>query len=270
MLFAAAAVLFHGTDHALRNAALQLLTPYLAAAAFAVVGLSWRRAEPFAVASLLLGLGNIHVVRFYLGEMLRARGLTENHLFCLGAVATFGQFRLARLFAGSEEVAVFLNRATLLAAGFVLALLTSTYFIHPDLEAMSDTRFLLSGAMAWLAGRCFQRAARDPDPGEATYTALFEGVYHYGVTTAFWCFALLIPWFRNPYAAFPALGLPVLYFYARAELANGAGEALVARYRNTAATLSFFLFALYAFRGAFQMVLFPGARREHYHFNARS
>ncbi len=270
MLFAAAAVLFHGTDHAFRSVALQLLTPYLAAATFAVVGVSWRRVEPFAVASLFLGLGNIHMVRFYLGETLRARGLGENHLFCLGAVATFGQFRLARLMAQREEVVVFLNRATLLAAGFVLALLTSTYFIHPDLEAMSNTRFLLSGAMAWLAGRCFQRAARNPDPGEAPYAALWEGVYHYGVTTALWCFALLIPWFRNPYAAFPALGLPVLYFYARAELANGAGEAFVARYRNTAATLSFFLFALYAFRGAFQMVLFPQASLgvEHYHFNS--
>jgi hypothetical protein len=270
MLFAAFAVVRHGLIPEFRHEALQLWTPYLAAAAFAVVGLSWRRVEPFAVASLFLGLGNIHMVRFYLGEILRARGLTENHLFCLGAVATFGQFRLARLFAKSDEVAVFLNRATLLAAGFVLALLTSTYFIHPDLEAMSDTRFLLSGVMAWLAGRCFQRAARDPDPGEAPYAALWEGVYHYGVTTALWCFALLIPWFRNPYAAFPALGLPVLYFYARAELANGAGEAFVARYRNTATTLSFFLFALYAFRGAFQMVLFPQASLgvEHYHFNA--
>ncbi|MEQ1917557.1 MAG: hypothetical protein ABL955_00030 [Elusimicrobiota bacterium] len=270
MLFAAFAVIRHGLIPEFRHEALQLWTPYLAAAAFAVVGLSWRRMEPFAVAGLFLGLGNIHVVRFYLGETLRARGLGENHLFCLGAVATFGQFRLARLFATRDEVAVFLNRATLLAAGFVLALLTSTYFIHPDLEAMSDTRFLLSGVMAWLAGRCFQRAARDPDPGEAPYTAFFEGTYHYGVTTALWCFALLIPWFRNPYAAFPALGLPVLYFYARAELFNGAGEALVARYRNTAATLSFFLFALYAFRGAFQMVLFPQASLgvEHYHFNS--
>jgi hypothetical protein len=135
---------------------------------------------------------------------------------------------------------------------------------------MSDTRFLLSGVMAWLAGRCFQRAARNPDLGETPYAALWEGAYHYGVTTALWCFALLIPWFRNPYAAFPALGLPVLYFYARAELATGAGEAFVARYRNTATTLSFFLFALYAFRGAFQMVLFPQASLgvEHYHFNA--
>jgi hypothetical protein len=270
MIFASAAVLFHGSDHAFRISALQLWTPYLAAAAFAVVGLSWRRAEPFAVSCLFLGLGNVHATRLFLGAALRERGLTENHLFCVGAVVTFGQFRLMRLLARRDEVVAFLNRATLLAAGFVLALLTSTYFIHPDLEAMSGARFLLSGVMSWLAGRCFQRAARAPDPGEAAYAPLWEGIYHYGVTTAFWCFALLIPWFRNPYAAFPALGLPVLYFYARAELARGGGDDLVARYRNTAATLSFFLLALYAFRGAFQMVLFPQAALgvEHYHFNA--
>jgi hypothetical protein len=270
MLFACIAVLTHASEHVFRAAALQLLTPYLAAATFAIVGLSWRREEFFVAACLLLGLGNIHATRFYLEEILRARGLTENHLFCLGAVATFGQFRLASLLAKGDDVRGFLNRMTLLAAGFVLVLLTGTYFTHPDLETMSVARFYLSGVMAWLAGRCFQRAAREPDAGEAPYAALFEGIYHYGVTTALWCFALLIPWFRNPYAAFPALGLPILYFYARAELSSGRESGLAARYRNTAAALSFFLFALYAFRGAFQMVLFPQAALgvEHYHFNA--
>lgn len=269
MGLASAAVLFHATDHAFRASALQLTAPYLAAAAFAVVGASWRRAEPFAFAALFLGLGNVHAARLYLGEPLRALGLTDYHLVCIGATATIGQLRFARL-AAKGEAAVFLNRAGLLAAGFVLALLTSAYFVHPDLEAMTETRFLLSGAMAWLAGRCFQRAARDPDEGEAPYAALFEGIYHYGVTTALWCFALLLPWFRSPYASFPALALPVLYFYARAELAAGGGEASVARWRSTAAALSFFVLALYAFRGAFQALLFPQAPLgwDHYHFNS--
>lgn len=260
----------HTLDPVLRNSAAQLWAPYLSAATFAVAGLSIRRAPVFALACLCLGLGNIDVVRFYLGDYLRQRGLMESHLLCLGASATLLEFSLLRLVSLREEVQVFLNRACLAAAGVVLAFLAGTYFIQPGLEAMSETRFVLSGAMAYLAGRYFQRAARRPDPGEAAYTGLWEGLYHFGVTTAIWCAVLLIPWFRHPNAAFPALSLPVLYFYLRAETAPRADLEAVARYRNTAAALSFFMLVLYAFRGAFQLVLFPGAPigLDHYHFNA--
>ena len=270
LVFASLAVLDHAAVPALRNSSIQLWTPYLAAAAFAVVGWTRREAWLFAFAALFATLGNIHVVRFFLGEYLRRHGLMENHLLCLGAVASLAQLYAGRLLARRADVHVFLNRAALALAGFVLALLTSTYFVRPNLELMTETRYLLSGLMAYLAGRSFQRAARRPDAGEAPYVEVWEGVYHYGVTTAIWCAALLLPWFRNPYAAFPALSLPVFYFYARAELAPSGDTALVARYRNTAAALAFFMLVLYAFRGAFQMVMFPEAPLgvEHYHFNA--
>ncbi|MBI3552496.1 MAG: hypothetical protein HY077_08250 [Elusimicrobia bacterium] len=270
LLLAGYAVISHAADPALRNAGVQLWTPYLAAAAYAVVGLSLRRQVLFAAASLCLADGNIHLVRFYLGDALRARGLMENHLLCLGATATLFEFSAGRLLSKREDIQAFINRVCLVLAGSVLAMLTSTYFLQPDLELMTSTRFIVSGLMAYVAGRYFQRASRRPDAGEAANCALWEGLYHYGVTTAIWCAAMLVPWFRHPNAAFPALGLPVLYFYLRAELSPVEDRTMVARYRNTAAALCFFMLVLYAFRGAFQMVLFPQAPLglDHYHFNA--
>jgi hypothetical protein len=270
LVLAGWAVVSHAVDPVLRGTEIQLLAPYLAAAAFAIVGLSCREAAVFAAASLCLADGNIHVVRFYLGDYLRAHGLMESHLLCLGVIGTLFEFSAARYLFIEESIQVFINRVCLALSGAVLAMLTSTYFIQPNLEIMTNARFIISGLMAYVAGRYFQRAARKPDAEEASYCEIWEGFYHYGVTTAIWCAALLIPWFRHPNAAFPALGLPVLYFYLRAELSPRNAEALVARYRNTAAALSYFMLVLYAFRGAFQAVLFPGAPLylDHYHFNA--
>lgn len=269
LLLAALAVLRHGLDPALRGSGMQLAGPYLSAAAYAVVGSSWGEAWLFALATLSLAVGNVHAVRLYLGPALRARGLMENHLFCLGACVTLAQFEAARRLARRDAVVVFVHRVCLAAAGFVLVLLAGTYFVRADIEAMSDARLLLSGLMAYAAGRVFQRAARAPDAGEAPYVRVWEGLYHFGVTTAIWCAALLVPWLRGPNAAFPALSLPALYFYLRAEAAR-PDERAVARYRDTAAALCFFLLILYAFRGAFQMVMFPNLPigTDHYHVNA--
>ncbi|MCX5789598.1 MAG: hypothetical protein NTX64_14000 [Elusimicrobia bacterium] len=215
-------------------------------------------------------LGNMLAVRFYFGETLRANGFVRNHIACLGAAASVLQAWAARAWLEEGVIRAFLDRVGLAASGFILILLTSTYFTRPDLESISSARFLVSGLLAFIAARRFKRAARRPDPEEAPYVRLWEGAYHYGVTTALWCVALLLPWFRSPNAAFPALGLPVLYFYARAELGGAPRVGTALPYRDTAAALSFFLLVLYAFRGAFQAVLFPQAPLglEHYHFNA--
>jgi hypothetical protein len=124
--------------------------------------------------------------------------------------------------------------------------------------------------MALLAGWYFRRTARHPGPGEEGYVELCEGLYHFGVVMAIWCAALLVPWFRNPFFTLIALGLPVAYFYIRAELATRAGKTEARRYRNSAAVLGFIILALYVFKGAFHLILFPGTpvSTEYYHFNA--
>ncbi|MBI5209699.1 MAG: hypothetical protein HY927_07005 [Elusimicrobia bacterium] len=294
MLLAWFAVIRHAAEPALRNAVPQLAAPYLAAASMAVFGVSRAEAMALAVFSLFLSVGNVHAVRAFLGETLRGRGLMENHLLCLGLVVTAFQFSLARSLVRREtpdalrappparpeeepcrprqeapDAQTFINRACLCLAGLVLALLGATYFVHPDVEMMSDTRFVLSGLMAYAAGRYFHRASRSPDAGERPYTRVWEGLYHFGVVTAIWCAALMVPWLRNPDAAFPALGLPVLYFYLRCQLGPRMDPTIV-RYRDTTATLCFFMLVLYAFRGAFQVVMFPEAPvgLGHYHVNA--
>jgi hypothetical protein len=235
----------------------------LAAAAFVLAGLSWGASWLYGAAAVLATLGNVHAVGFYAGDALRARGLMESHLVSLGVSATLLQTTLLRLVL-PEGARVLLNRVALAAAGLVLTLLLGNYFADPNLEVMTAARFLASGAMSLLAARYFRRAALFPDPGEAPHAAAWQGLYHLGVTTAIWCAAMIFPVFRNPYAAFPALCLPALYFYLRAELGGQAS------YRNTAGTLCFFLLFLYAFRAPFQLVLFPGAPLGswHYHFNA--
>jgi hypothetical protein len=165
-----------------------------------------------------------------------------------------------------------MNLTSLGLAGAILALLAANYFTAPNLAAISPTRFVVSGALAWLAGRYFRRAARHPGPGEEAHVELCEGLYHFGVVLALWCAALLVPWFRQPLFALIALGVPVAYFYVRAELGMRAGQDARATggYRNSAAVLGFVVLGLYVFKGIFQMVLFPGTPlgTEHYHYNA--
>ncbi|MBI4348264.1 MAG: hypothetical protein HY553_15590, partial [Elusimicrobia bacterium] len=250
-------------DPALRLEPAAFAAPYLAAAAFAVVGLSWRNEGVYWSTAALTTFGNVLAVETFAGGALRSQGLATSHLVCLGAAATLAQARLLGLAARTEPARRVLDRLSLGSAAFMLALLMSTYFSRPDLEAMTTTRLLVSGLLALLAARRFQAAARAPSAAEADYAAIWEGAYHFGVTTSLWCAALLVPAARSPNAAFAALGVPVLYFYARAELGAAA------RYRNTATGLAWLLLVLYAFRGAFQAVLFPHAPLglDHYHAN---
>src|SRR5207237_7702920 len=81
---------------------------------------------------------------------------------------------------------------------------------------------------------------------------------------------LLVPWCRQPFFTLVALGLPVGYFYVRAELGMRAGLAVARRYRNSAAVLGFVILALYVFKGIFHIVLFPGTpiTTQYYHYNS--
>jgi hypothetical protein len=308
IIVCAGATFFQTFDPFLREVPRQLLTPYLSAVTFALVAWFWRQSRFFIGAGCLLLLGNIHLVRVFAGEWLRARGLSELHLICLGMGLTLLEFSVLRWrllkvpsttepTEGESSVSpqaaaiAAINRASLGLAASILLLLSANYFTAPNVANIPNLRFIISGAMAWLAGWYFRRTARHPGPGEEPYAELCEGLYHFGVVMAIWCAALLVPWFRNPFFTLIALGLPVVYFYVRAEIAThgalplpkgeswGEGEHSVRqpasqteanRYRNSAAVLGFIILALYIFKGAFHLILFPGTpvSTEYYHFNA--
>jgi hypothetical protein len=252
----------------LRHQAIELPTSYLATLTHVVVG--WSAGLPFLFgsAAALLGLGNIHLVRFFFGTYLRDHGLSEIHLLALGIAFTLLQGTLLKLVARRDRVASFVNRASLVGATLVLTLLSVHYLTDSNLQDIAPLRFVLSGAMALAAGLYFRRAARQPGPGEECLADVSEGLYHFGVSMAVWCTALLVPWLRQPATALLALGLPALYFYARAEIDRGRWVGR--RYRNSAAVLGFLLLALYAVRPVFQMILFPEAAisTDHYHVNS--
>lgn len=268
--FSGAAALYHTAQPALRENGAQLWTPYLGTVTFALVAWFMRQPGFFAGAGFLLVLGNIHFVRVFGGEFLRGQGLSELHLICLGLGITLLQASGLRRTIRSSTAIPAINRASLGLAGFILVLLSANYFTAPNLAKMTSLRFIISGALAWLAGWYFRRAARHPGPGEEAHTDLCEGLYHFGLVVALWCAALLAPWFRQPLFALAALGLPVLYFYGRAELGMRQGRVEAQRYRNSAAALGFAVLGLYIFNGVFQIVMFPGTpiSSQHYHYNA--
>ena len=269
-ILSGAAALYQTIDPVLRESGAQLWAPYLGVLTFALVARFWRQAVFFAGAGVLLLLGNIHLVRVFGGEFLRGHGLSELHLICLGLGITLLQASVLRRIIRSPAAIPAINRASLGLAGFILALLSVNYFTEPNLTAITSIRFIISGTLAWLAGWYFRRAARHPGPGEETHTDLCEALYHFGLVVACWCAALLIPWFRQPFFALAALGLPVLYFYGRAEFGMRRDLPEARRYRNSAAVLGFAVLGLYVFKAVFHLVLFPGTpiSTQYYHYNA--
>ncbi len=265
-----AAVLAAGRHSAiadLRHRVDQLPAPWLAAATTIVVGWFSGPYLLYWVAVVLTSLGNVHAVRLIWGEPMRGGGVSEVHLVALGLGLTLLEGTLLRLLWRHARVEAFVNRASLAVAGLVLALLTTNYAAHPDLAAMTPLRFVVSGVMALAAGLYFRRAARRPGPGEEAHVDLCEGLYHFGLASAAWCAALLVPWFRQPSTVLLALALPAVGFWLRAELETGEKRR---RFRGSATVLGFLLLGLYALRPVFQMVLFPEVEidTDHYHYYA--
>ena len=257
-------------DPGMRESAVQLWASYLGAATLAGVAWFWRRSLFFIGAGALLFVANIHLVRVFGGDWLRGHGLSELHLVCLGAGLTLLQATGLRRAVRNASALAAVNRACLGLAGLVLALLTANYITAPNVAEIQTARFVVSGALAWLAGQYFRRAARHPEAGEEAHADLCEALYHFGVVLAIWCAALLVPWFRQPLFTLIAIALPLAYFYGRAELGARAGLAEARRYRNSAAVLGFIVLGLYVFKAALHVVMFPGAAisTEYYHYNA--
>src|SRR5205823_3763307 len=80
----------------LRESPVQLWAPYVGVVTFSLVGWFWRTRAFLAGAGLLLLAGNIHLVRVFGGEFLRAQGLSELHLICLGIGLTLLQASILR------------------------------------------------------------------------------------------------------------------------------------------------------------------------------
>ncbi len=264
------AAAYHTLDSTNRGNAAQLLAPYLGALTAFLIAWFWARGHYYVWGGLLLILGNVHFVRLFGGEWLQAHGLSDLHLLCLGLGMSLLQASLLRWRYPSERILVPTNQASLALAGLVLSLLCVNYFTDPNLALMTPWRFVVSGALAWMAGRYFHRAARQPGPGEENYGDLCEALYHFGMVLTLWCAMLLVPWLRTPLLTLFALGVPVGYFYARAEWGFRSGAAEARRYRNSAAALGFVVLGMYVFKGVFHLLLFPGTPIDHhyYHFNA--
>ncbi|MBI2192315.1 MAG: hypothetical protein HYU36_10055 [Planctomycetes bacterium] len=260
----------HTSIEWLREAPRQLFAPYVGAAAVFLIALSWSKNALHGLAGLFLILGNVHAVRLFAGQPLRAQGLSEAHLLGLGFALTLLQASAVRLFSSREALSAILNRACLVLAGLVLGLLCVKYLEDPDIPGISPVRFAVSGSMALLAGLYFRWAARHPGKGEEPWVRVCEGVYHLGIAMAIGCAALLLPHLRTPATALAALAFPAAYFYLRAELGTSPNRTDTQRYRNSAATLGFVILALYVFKAAFHSLLFPEfpIPVQHYHLNA--
>ncbi|HBP21150.1 MAG TPA: hypothetical protein DEA08_25605, partial [Planctomycetes bacterium] len=218
------------THHALvwRHDVSQLVVPYLAAAAVACMSREFLRLPLRALAVAFLALGNVHLINvLVVMPYLSGGGLSPNHVVCLGLLLTLLQGSLARRVVRRPGVQTFVLWANLFLAGAILALLALHYVAHPNLQAITTMRFVVSGALAYGAGLYFRLAARTELEPFRRFGYQLEGCYHFGLSLALWCTALLVPQLRHPGTALIALGIAPLYFYLRAEYsAREAGGEL--------------------------------------------
>jgi len=269
-LFACCATILHTFEPAFRESAEQVWAPFGSAAAIGVIAFSTGQLSLYLGSGALMTFGNVHLVRIVLGPLLRAHGVGEMHLVAMGIALTLLEGTAIRILLRKEDLSRLIRQASLAWAGLILLVISANYLVHPNLQAIQPLRFAISGAMSFLAGWYFRRAARQPAPGQESFVPVCEGLYHFGVTMAFWCAALMVPVLRHPLTALISLGLPVLYFYARAESGFRRGIETFVRYRTSAATLGFIVLALYATRCIVQMVIFPKTPFDtvYYHANA--
>ena len=268
--FSLFATVYHSESPTLRADPLQLWAPYLAAVGLVVVAWSSRSQTMAWLATAALTVGNVHSIRLFPGDMFRAWGLSEIHLASLGLVATLLQLTALRELWRRDRVTAFVNRASLVLAGLVLVLICFNYVTDPGLAAIPWKRFVVSGAMAYIAALYFRAVARRPSAGEESLVTSCEAGYHFGVTLAIWCVVLLIPALRDQKTAMFALAVPVVYFYGRAELGFASGFEFARRYRDSATVLSFAVAGLWVFRIAFHLLMFPDREfdLDTYHANA--
>ena len=249
-----------------RNSGIQIFSSLIACACFTLIGHFNKRPQLFGGSLLFLGLTNIHFFRVFCGDFLRANGLSENHLIALGLGLTLVMLSGLKKAISLPSLKHYFNRAGLIIAMGLLVILMTNYFTAHKLENITYLRFLISGIMALVAALYFRNISRfhlnDQD------ARLCETFYHAGLSIAFWCATLILPFMRQPATALFALALPALYFYVRAEFSFQLKESSL--YKGSASTLCYLLLALYACRPFFQMILFPDQviNSDFFHTNA--
>jgi hypothetical protein len=240
-----------------------LVCGFVFASCVGLVARAWQKPVLHYGGWAALAFANVLVALVHLRAPLVHAGLSDGHVVAVGLGVTLlvssGLSYLARDPAMTRTA----ERTSTLLATAIIALLTLQYLVHPNLGAMSSARFAISGVAAYLAA-LYLRLAAKRDPGAYWITAL----YHFGVTMALWCAALILPPLRAPGVALVALGVPLLYFYARAELAGSPNERR--QYADSATALSFVVLFVYTLRFAVQLVLFSDVPVDHgyYHTNA--
>jgi hypothetical protein len=268
LFLAVAAEVLHVTFW--RQASDQIIASYLAALSLAVIARSWRQVWLNIVSVLFVTLGNVHFIRISSGDYLLEKGLSENHLICLGIGVTLMMLSALRRMLESSEIKAKVSHAGLALSMAILVILVGNYMTHPNLSTISLFRFFISGAMSLMAALHFRHAARYPQAGDDKFRELFDGVYHFGLSMSFWCVALMIPSLRSPQTAMVAFGLPALYLYMMAELGFQRKVRESSSYRNSASVLLLILLALYACRGFAHMIFYSEVPLEdsYYHANA--
>ena len=251
----------------------QLVAPFAAVLCYALAGFHCRQPRLLVAAGALLAAANVHAVALVAPRWLSGRGLSASHFVCLGLILTACEFTVLGWLPSLEQSRERLRRGSLLLAGLVLGLLAINYVAHPDVTRIRAASFLVSGLLASSAGLYFRIGARRAARDRARADRL-EMLYHISLTTAIWCFLLIIPWLRHAPVILAALGVAPAVFWLRAEWGmhqtSPVAHKAAGRFRTTASVLTCVLLALYASRLACQMVLFPSSQLlySHYHLSA--
>lgn len=220
-----------------------------------------------SLAIALLTASNIEVVRVVGDAHWTRWGIHEIQQVAGGLLLTLLAAQIARLW---RQGAVLIDRASALVAGLVLALLGAHYVGSPDLSLMRWPRLVVSAALAFGAAQTFRTLARRPLAPPAVSVRTAESAYHLGLTVSLWGAFLLVPQLRSASMALVALSVPFFWFLLRAELLRGHDGRAERSYVASAAILGHVLLGLYAARGLFQVILFPGEAVPlgHYHVNS--
>ncbi|MCM8535421.1 MAG: hypothetical protein NE334_05750 [Lentisphaeraceae bacterium] len=253
-----------------RSLGQQVMTSYIAAAAFILISRKWRNELIFAGAISFLTLGNIHLIRVTCGQYLLDGGLSENHIISMGLGLSLLFVTAIKKASQNQSLNSRLSQAGLVMSLLVLVILVGNYLVHPNLETISLLRFTVSAIMSLMAALYFRSAARYPQPNEEQFSEICEGIYHFGVSMSFWCISLMIPFLRTPQTAMLAFGIPAVYLFIRAELGFRMNSKKFSTYRNSATIIFYILLALYIGRRFVHMIFYPemSIDSSYYHNNA--
>ena len=240
---------------------LQLLAPLAALCCYAICGWHWRSAVLWTAAGVMLTALNVDAVAVLAGGELLGLGLSGFHVASVGLIAALGELRLLRRWKRFVRAGDGIDMGCIALSGLVLGLLVLCYVAHPDVGRIPTFCFPVSGLLAMGAGLYFRRAGRASRYASTAAGAWLESSYHLGVALAVWCVLLTIPAFRTPQRALVALGVAPAMFWGLAELAfrrpDSGTRTTAVRFRESATAFAYIVLTLYAFRGAFQMVVFP-------------